>query len=214
MTDLLVRVGGPRAGVPGRLIGVDVLRGLAVAAMVVDHAALVAAWAGVLGTDLARWTVGRVALPVFFVLAGALAHRIGWRLAWIALLGAFLGVLIPWLSAPNVLVVYAVGVVGVVAVARWWGRLGLWGMLVAQLVLLANGLGTVGDGYPVPALLGFMACGALVGRYAVARLGEPLAGGWWGRCLEVVGRHPLLWYAGHLIFLDALALWNGWGVYQ
>lgn len=102
-----------RPGV-SRLVGLDRLRGLAIACMIVDHVALLG------GLQLVRVTVGRLALPIFFVLAGALVRRLTWRHGAIFAVGLVLPVAVPWIDSPNVLTLYAVGAVVLVAGARWW----------------------------------------------------------------------------------------------
>jgi peptidoglycan/LPS O-acetylase OafA/YrhL len=62
----------------GRRRGVDVLRGAAIVAMVVDHLA----W-GVAGLEPLRWSVGRLAMPLFVLCMGAVATRpLSRRRAW------------------------------------------------------------------------------------------------------------------------------------
>lgn len=181
---------GRLAGV-GRSVGVDRLRGLAVLAMVVDHVALF------VGAEPLRWTVGRVAVPVFFVLGGCLVRRLTWRHAWVFVLGLVLPVLAPWVDSPNVLCWYALGAVLVWGVRSWAA-----GPAVALVVLvtaLANGVGSVGAGYPPAALWALMCFGALVPLGRLAALGERLPG-WLG----LPGRFPLTVYAGHVLALTAL----------
>lgn len=175
----------------GRAHGLDGLRGLAVLAMVADHLALFA------GLDAVRWTVGRLALPVFFVLAGHLAHRIGWRHLGIGAAGVALAAAVGWVDSPNVLTWYAAGTV-VVVLGRRVGLGPAW-LLAGALVLLANGVGDMAPGYRPAALLGFMAVGQLVSRARLDRLGA-----WVPRWVASVGRHPLAWYVGHVVALDWL----------
>lgn len=172
---------------------VDRVRGFAIACMIVDHVALVLGLPMVL-----RWTVGRVAMPLFFVTAGRCSGRLRDRHAYVGVLGLVLPVVIPWIDHPNVLVWWALGCV-VLAGMRWGEVSPVWLVLVA-LALGANGWLTAGDSYPALGLWGLMALGAL------------LPWSWWswgarlpaGRVLEAAGRHPVAIYVGHLLILEAL----------
>lgn len=181
-----------------RLVGLDRLRGLAIGCMIVDHVALLG------GLQLVRVTVGRLALPIFFVLAGALVRRLTWRHGAVFAVGLGLPVVVPWIDSPNVLVLYAVGAVVLVAGARWWWW--PWAVLVVAVTLLANGWGAwPAGGYPPAALLALLAVGTLLRRYvglnAVAEAGEGLPG-WLG----AIGRRPVTWYVGHLLVLQGLVV--------
>lgn len=176
-----------------RAAGLDRLRGLAVLCMVVDHVALFVAF------DVARYTVGRLALPLFFVLGGALVTRLTWRHGWVALLGLGLPLVAGWIDSPNVLLLYAVGA-ALVVLAR---RLGPFGSLLGLLVMLtvqANGAGVVGTGYAPAALWALMFVGAWLPRELLLVLGGRLPG--W---LAVPGRYPLSIYVGHVLALTAVA---------
>lgn len=186
-----------RPGV-SRLVGLDRLRGLAIACMVVDHVALLS------GLYPVRVTVGRLALPIFFILAGALVRRLTWRHGAIFAVGLALPVAVPWIDSPNVLTLYAVGAVVLVAGARWWWW--PWAVLVVAVTLLANGWGGwPAGGYPPAALLGLLAVGTLLRRYvgleALHEAGEGLPG-WLG----ALGRRPVTWYVGHLLVLQGLVV--------
>lgn len=186
-------VSSPGAVRAGRWVELDRLRGLAIACMVADHLALFAGW------GLLRETVGRVALPLFFVLAGHLLQRLSWRHLGIGLLGLLLPVAAPWVDAPNVLLAYAV-----LAPLLVWAPGPRWAaaFLVLALTGLANGWGAVPAGtnaYPLLALLALMCAGRLVPRFELARLGAPLP-----RFLEVVGRYPVTLYAAHVLALTYL----------
>lgn len=181
-----------------RLVGLDRLRGLAIGCMIVDHVALLG------GLQLVRVSVGRLALPIFFVLAGALVRRLTWRHGAIFAVGLVLPVVVPWIDSPNVLTLYAVGAVVLVAGARWWWW--PWVVLVVAVTLLANGWGDwPAGGYPPAALLALLAAGTLLRRYvgleALHEVGEGLPG-WLG----AIGRRPVTWYVGHLLVLQGLVV--------
>jgi uncharacterized membrane protein YeiB len=140
-----------------------------------------------------RFTLGRAAMPLFFLLSGALVRRLSWRHGGVVLVGLVLPVLVPWIDAPNVLVWYGLGAVLLVLWrVRGWP---VWLLLLPALVLYANGWTTaVGSSYQPWALVGLMAVGQAVGR------------DWWSRrripaLLAPLGRFPLSVYVGHLLVL-------------
>jgi hypothetical protein len=178
-----------------RLLGLDAARGLAVLLMLGDHLA------GLGGPEWLwyRFTLGRVALPLFFVVAGALVRRLTWRHGWVALLGLVLPVLAPWVDSPNVLWWYGYGAVVVYGLGRMLGRPGLWIVVLVGLVMGANGFGQHGHTYEPDALFGMMAVGALIGRVQLAEWTDKLAR---SRLLLVAGRWPLSVYVGHVLALQ------------
>lgn len=159
--------------------------------MVVDHLALFLLDGGVL-----RQTVGRLALPLFFIVGGHLVRRLSWRLAWVFLVGAALPLAVPWVDNPNVLGWYALGAAVLTLTARWpW----LPALLVAfALTRYANEAVPYGPGYSPLALLALMALGQLLPREAFR----------WGRHLPsplaLLGRYPLTFYVGHLFAIEAV----------
>lgn len=178
----------PRA----RIVSLDRVRGLAVACMVVDHLVLLTD-----GPMAVRYTVGRLAMPLFFVLAGLLVTRLSERLLLVAGAGVLLPLVVPWVDAPNVLLWYAVGAVVLVL----WRRLGwpLWLLVVVPLALAANGYDVeAGTGYQLPAMVGLMALGSMLGTRSMA----------WGdrlpSVLAAAGRYPLTVYVGHVLALEGL----------
>lgn len=180
-----------------RLVGLDAARGLAVLLMIGDHLAL---WAGV---PAYRFTLGRLAMPLFFVLAGYLSRRLRWRHLWVALIGVGLPLVVPWIDSPNVLLLWAVG-----SLIIWlWRQQGLplWVLLAAALTVEANGWGHMPRAYEPAAMLGLMVCGAMM---------PASAWGWASRLprqLAVLGRYPVSVYVGHLLLIEGglLAL-RGW----
>jgi uncharacterized membrane protein len=177
-----------------RSVQLDALRGAAVLFMVADHVALF------VGADPVRMTVGRLAMPLFFVLAGHLSARLSWRLVWVVALGLALPTVAVWIDSPNVLVYLGAGAV-VLAVTRR-SRLVLWFLVALPLVLLANGfaLAPVGTGFHPAALLGLMAVGALLDRRSVEQLAGRLPAAV-TRVLARSGRYPLTVYVGHVLLL-------------
>lgn len=173
----------------------DRLRGAAIAAMVVDHLCLVFD-----GPVVLRWTIGRLALPVFFVLAGHLARRVTGRYLAIAGTGAALPLLVPWLNTPNVLLVYAAGAAVLVASTRL-GAAGPAVVGIAAVTAAANGLGTISGAYPPLLLLALMAAGHYLPRGWLERPGHLLPA-----VLAPVGRRPLTWYVGHVLALHVVGV--------
>lgn len=176
-----------------RHTGIDALRGLAIAAMMVDHVCKL------IGPDTwpLRWTVGRLALPIFFVLAGYLVRHLSRRHVLVGLLGLGLPLVVPWVDRPNVLLWWAIGC-GVIAAARKFGAHPA-ALLAVCLGLLVNGIGGGFEhSYPPVALLALMALGAWLKAdwFAVPVVRAPI--------LEFLGRAPVRWYVGHLLVLELL----------
>jgi len=181
-----------------RLSSIDRIRGLAVLCMIFDHAVIVFVGAG----SPLRWTLGRLAMPLFFLLGGYLVRRLSWRHGWVFVLGCFLPVVVPWVDSPNVLVWYAVGAVILWSADTVWAR---WLTLAVGLALSANFPDqTIGSSYAPGMLVGLMIVGALLRHYHGSGV---LA---WGRYLPrwfaPVGRYPLTIYVGHLLVLRAVQL--------
>lgn len=178
------------AGGHGRIRGVDGFRGLAILAMFVDHLCLVFS-----GPVELRLTVGRLAMPMFFLVAGSLCHGLCRRHLEVLLVGFALPVVVPWIDSPNVLVWWAVGCSLLVG-AR---RVGLPPVLIAVLGLglAANGWGFKVDGsYDPVALWGLMAVGSAVPLSTYAFCSRMPAVVVW------IGARPLRVYVVHLLILQ------------
>lgn len=192
----LLRSPSPNKASAGRAraYALDAVRGLACWVMLADHLALF------LGADAVRSTVGRLAMPLFFVVAGHLSRRLSSRLVLVAGWGLCLPTFAPWIDSPNVLVLLATGAFLLSACRRWSVHPG-W-LAAVCLGLLANGAGPLAVGsYPPAALVGLMALGAMLHRDAFA-WGERLPG--W---VAWLGRWPLSFYVGHVLLLTAVASW-------
>lgn len=178
-----------------RHTGIDTLRGMAIAAMMVDHVCKL------IGPELwpLRWTVGRLALPIFFVLAGYLVRSLSRRHALIGLVGLGLPLAVPWIDSPNVLVWWAIGC-GVLVAARTYG-VDPAVLVVVCVALLANGIGGgFPHSYPPVALLALMATGAWLRRdwFPVPAVNVP--------AFAALGRAPVRWYVGHVLVLEMIRL--------
>lgn len=184
-----------------RTLALDAIRGLAIGSMVVDHLALVGG-----GPYWLRLTVGRVAMPLFFLLSGHLVRRFKPRHLETVAIGLVLPLIVPWIDSPNVLVWYGVGA-AVVVLCRRFGV--LWLPVLLGLAWSANfgrpsPLHVVWgqDAYDGLFLVGLMCLGALLPRSAFAWGGRlPF-----GRPLAALGRYPLAFYVGHLLILQGLVM--------
>lgn len=174
----------------------DAFRGIAIALMMLDHGVYIAA-----GPDEIRWTLGRLAMPMFFLLAGHLSTRLRWRHLQIGLLGACLPLAVPWIDNPNVLLLWALGCVGL-----WCSRrfgFPVWVLVAVPLVQVANGISIDGPGYYSPGvLLALMALGTMIPEHTFT-VSRRLPGRV-EQLLAAVGRHPILWYVGHLLIFQSI----------
>lgn len=171
-----------------RSSALDKLRGLAVALMVLDHLALF------LEVLPVRLTLGRLAMPLFFLVAGHLAYRLSRRHGLALVLGLALPWIAPWVDSPNVLLWWAV-FSAVLVGARYlsWSPVFY---VAAALTFAANGwFYDLGTSYEPYALLGLMALGQLLPRSSFA-FADRLPG-----VFASIGRRPLTWYVGHVLVL-------------
>lgn len=201
MSDLSDRTENQLAGSSARtnrVAGYDAFRGLAVLAMVVDHLAYVLE-----GPAELRSSIGRLAMPMFFLLAGHLSRRLSWRHLGIFGVGSLLPVLVPWIDNPNVLVWWAIGCL-LLAIARA-ASVPVWLIAAVGLALAANGrvdvTGINGAAtYDAAALWGLMALGTLLPSSAFTWAARA------PRWIVAVGSYPLTFYVGHLLVLQAALL--------
>lgn len=184
--------------VRSRSAALDGLRGLAVVLMFLDHALIVTGhqYAGL------RYTLTRAAMPLFFFVSGHLFRRLTLRHAAIALVGAALPVVVPWVDSPNVLLLYAMGCVSLWAIGKAGDRVRvplLVFVVALPLVLSANGfdVGQVAGSYAGRPLWALMALGALVQRRHLDVF-APL-----GRVFGWAGRFPLTAYLASTVGLTA-----------
>lgn len=176
----------------GRDYALDAVRGLAILLMVADHLSYFMGW------EVVRLTAGRVAMPLFFLVAGHLAGSPKWRHVRIGFLGLLLPLAVPWIDNPNVLVLWAAGV-ALLWCLRYFGHLAAWVTVVA-LTLLANGWGFApGNGYDWLALWGLMAVGHGSATHRMFGWGNALP-----EWVAAMGRHPIAWYVGHLAVLQGV----------
>ena len=173
-----------------RSSSLDRLRGLAITCMIIDHLCVVFD-----GPQTLRMTIGRVAMPLFFLLAGHLSRRLRWRHLGILGLGLVLPLVVPWIDNPNVLVWYVAGA-AILAVCRW-GDLSPWVFIGLAMAAAANGYPQwkIGTGYDGAMLMSLMCAGALLPR-STFDVGDRLPA-----FLAGLGRYPVTIYAGHLVVL-------------
>jgi len=166
--------------------------------MIFDHLVIVFIGSG----SPLRWTLGRLAMPLFFLLGGWLFRRLSWRHGLILCTGILLPAVVPWVDSPNVLVWFALGAVLLWSADSLWAR---WLTLAVALALSANFPDqTIGTSYTPVMLLSLMLVGALLRHYHGGRVVA------WGdrlpRWFGPLGRWPLSVYVGHLLVLRLVQL--------
>jgi peptidoglycan/LPS O-acetylase OafA/YrhL len=183
-----------------RIHGIDKLRGLAIIFMIVDHLAIM------LGPDGQpfRFTIGRLAMPIFFLIAGIFVTRITWRHGLILGIGIALPMYADWIDRPNVLVIYVVGaciLAGIHRLPHHWHFSSKMITAVVFLTLSANGYDKFPQSFAIGTLIAIMMIGSITPRNDFRRLGDyiPLIPGF-----SFVGRHPLSIYVGHILILESL----------
>lgn len=183
--------------IASRVVYLDKFRGSAVLLMLLDHLVLI-----LHGPQSIRLTVTRLAMPAFFILAGHLAGRLSWRHAWICLAGAVLPLVVPWVDAPNVLVLWSLGCVLLFGLRRF--RVPVWVLPLVGLTFAANGFGVRGpNSYEFTAMWGLMGLGVMIPRGAFAFAAALPA------LVASIGRHPVAWYLGHLLVLQGVIFLGG-----
>ncbi len=183
-----------------RRVELDRLRGLAILLMIGDHLARIWSYEGY------RLTLGRLAMPLFFIICGHLAgHRLSRRHLLAFGLGLGLPVLVPWVDSPNVLVWLSIGaVILYVFDQHGWPT---WVLIVPALILAANSwaLWTNTHSYDPLALLALMALGrGLAPAVFIFGRGIPA---WVG----ALGRRPLTWYVGSSLAIQLVLVAVGRG---
>lgn len=191
MADTAVVVERPRT----RLVELDRVRGLAIGLMLVDHLSFL------LGVTELRMTLGRLAMPLFFLLAGTLFTHLT-RRHWYCLgLGVVLSAFVPWAGYPNILVQFFA--VAVVLELCHWLRVPNLLVVVVGLTVAANHVAVGGPmAYEYSALISLAALGHIAGPRWALELGA-----WLPDALAVVGRRPLRWYVGHVLLIQGVILW-------
>ncbi len=181
---------------PGRITGLDALRGAAIALMMLDH---VVALAGG-GPWWLRGVVTRFALPMFMFVAGYL-WRPGWRRRHAEIVSAALATLpLVWylgIADLHILAVYALILPLLPISARWpW-------LAIAIGLIQAKDWPLDYLGYEPGLVWALVAVGQLARHQRLAEID-------WGqtglRPFAAIGRWPLSWYSGHLAVL-AGAYW-------
>jgi len=194
-----------RDSVSGRFALVDRARGVAVVAMVVDHVCAFALALWVLPPWLSsllivlRYTVGRVALPLFMICTGVLLtgrKRGGARLRQIALLGAA----VSWsvsvtgapIALPDILLLWSLVMLGHRVLYR--NDLAPWIIAVGMVQSYA---------WKIPAWQTYQP-GTVAALICVGVLGGRRMLDWCElapRWLDSIGKRALLWYGAHMFVL-------------
>lgn len=170
----------------GRSFALDRLRGVAIVLMVTDHL-LELTHSG----DFLRLTLTRFSMPLFFLISGHLLRRFSKRTVGIGFIGIVLPLVIPWIDAPNVLLMYALG-------AFLLTRFSALPVAVVGLTIAANHFDLIGNAYGFGAILAIMALGKMTPRSTFDWANKL------PNVLTVIGRYPLSVYVGHLLILQGI----------
>lgn len=177
-----------------RCTAIDNLRGLAIALMILDHLLIVF----VNPSSPIRMTITRLAMPIFFVLAGHLCKRLSWRLLLIGVVGVLLPTYVSFIDNPNVLLWYALFAPAIVFLRKYPAA--LIGIVVFSLTAVANYMqGSFAGTYYPPALFAFMALGAMMTRSLVVDFARYIPK------IPFLGMYPLTIYVVHLLILEQFA---------
>lgn len=172
----------------------DIARGYAILFMIVDHVSIFA------GLPILRLTVGRLAMPLFFVIAGSLAKRIGYKHVVILAVGIVLPMYVTWIDSPNVLVYICIGT-ALLRILRGRSTTVHIAVAIACISLTANGYDHLGSGYPAGTLLALMILGKVITSGTLANAFQRIPS---SSIVEYMGKHPLALYVGHTVALTTL----------
>lgn len=175
-----------------RIAAFDVLRGLALLLMILDHAVIVFGWAD----EIRHLT--RLAMPMFMVLSGYLfRYRLGRRYAqvWIAALMSWPVAVVLDVAAVPILVIYAALLPLLLLPVHWV-------LIVAVLgALQLYNWPIAWQGYQPGYVFLFLALGRI---YRLIPRNSRLTVGSGGGPLVWMGRYPLFLYVAHLWVLFAI----------
>ena len=189
-----------------RIAVLDKVRGLAIILMMLDHTLVMLSTLEIIsnGALLTRMTLTRFALPMFMIVSGALwAARTpgGKRIGSIILVSIFLNVFMVmfWseFSTPEVLAVWALAALFASFISKY-------PVLAITLSYIQWEYWPIGwDGYQPGVVVLFLAVGVLAARCGIVP-GTGVAGKLLPEFLGVIGKRPIIWYAGHLVVLTVL----------
>lgn len=179
-----------------RSTAIDALRGFAILVMILDHIILTMG----VGEPL-RFTLTRIAMPLFMIIGGTLTTRANpARLALVLAVGAALQAIAPAYGALPLLAGYATGILIVAGIRRWGTDTWTAPALAGLLTITANGWTAIPGSYDLAAVAALVLLGTLIPRHTLTRLGRPLP-----RWMASLGRYPLTLYVGHILVLVVIA---------
>lgn len=168
---------------------IDALRGFAILLMILDHSLMVTEQA----TPI-RYTFTRLAMPLFFIIGGALSHRVNVkRLIPVLAVGVVLQLIDPRFQSLWLFIGYILGIV----VVRYANK---YLALVVCATISANNFGTFIPGYDLTMLIALVVVGSMIGKDTFVSIGNRFP-----KWLAPLGRYPLTIYAVHILLLIGYA---------
>ena len=173
-----------------RIWQIDALRGFALLVMILDHAILTAGW-----DDSPLRLLTRIAMPLFFIIAGNLVRRFHWtRMAAILVVGYALNAIAPMFGSFELFSGLIIGC----AIVAFCKSVGARFIALTILMTMTANFYVWQAGYLFWMLPAFIIIGALLPRDTLVNFGSKFP-----RWIAPLGEWPLTLYVAHILLLTA-----------